>query len=419
MERDTVKQIILEYQQLVANLKLVERESELSESLNYVLVGLRRAGKSYLLYQQVQKLLALGHSAEEILYFNFEDDRLENLSLSDLDLLKTCYEELFSHQPIFFLDEIQNVEGWEHFARRLADQKYSVYITGSNSRMLSMEIAGTLGGRYMVQHVHPYSFGEFLKASGISLGENWELSPTRNDVVRNFDTYLRYGGLPELVQIEPRLKRAWLSNLYNKIFFGDMLMRHQVRNALALKLLIRKLAESVKQPCSFNRLAQIVSSAGTKTRVETVIDYLEYAKEGCLIFEVENYAAKIAEKASNKKYYFADTGVLNLFLLDPETSLLENLVAVRLHSLFDDVCFFQSGFEVDFYLWEREIAFQVAWSLKDSDTRKREVEALKKLAARHPVKRMLIVTNDESGTIECEPCAIEVVPAWKFLLTDF
>lgn len=300
------------------------------------MVGLRCVGKSYLLYQQVQKLLALGHSAEEILYFNFEDDRLENLSLADLDLLKTCYEELFSYQPIFFLDEIQNVEGWEHFARRLADQKYSVYITGSNSRMLSMEIAGTLGGRYMVEHVHPYSFGEFLTASGVSLGENWELSPTRNDVVRNFDTYLRYGGLPELVQIEPKLKRAWLSNPYNKIFFGDMLMRHQVRNALALKLLIRKLAESVKQPCSFNRLAQIVSSAGTKTRVETVTDYLEYAKESCLIFEVENYAAKIAEKALNKKYYFADT-----------------------------------------------------------------------------------VMNDEGDTIECEPCAIEVVPAWKFLLTAF
>ena len=417
MEKNTAKQIILEYQQIAVNVELVKRSLELSEALNYVLVGLRRVGKSYLLYQQVQHLVALGHSVEEILYFNFEDDRLGCLSLADLDLIKTCYEEMFSHRPIFFLDEIQNVEGWERFARRLVDQKYLVNITGSNSRMLSTEIAGTLGGRYMVQSVHPYSFEEFLAAGGISLAENWELSPVKNDVVRNFDTYLRHGGLPELVQVPPRLKRTWLSNLYNKIFFGDMLVRHQVRNALALKVLIRKLAESVKQPCSFTRLAQVVSSAGTKVRVETVIDYVEYAKESCLIFEVENYAAKIAEKVSNKKYYFADNGILNLFLLDPEASLLENLVAVRLHSLCDDVCFFKSGFEVDFYLWEREIAIQVAWSLKEPATVEREVGALKKLALLHPVRRMMIVTSDEAGTLAGASCEVEVVPAWRFLLS--
>lgn len=118
MEKPIAKQLILEYQQIATHIHLVEREAQLSAALNYVLVGLRRAGKSYLLYQHILHLLAQGHSTEEILYFNFEDDRLGSLSLSDLDLIKTCYEELFPHRPIFFLDEVQHVDGWEHFAHQ-------------------------------------------------------------------------------------------------------------------------------------------------------------------------------------------------------------------------------------------------------------------------------------------------------------
>lgn len=418
MEKAIAKQLILEYQQITSNVDLVEREVSLSDSVNYVLVGLRRSGKSYLLYQQIKNLIAIGHSHEEILYFNFEDDRLDEISLKDLDMIKTCYEELFPHRPIFFLDEIQNVEGWEHFARRLADQKYRVYITGSNAKMLSTEIAGTLGGRYMVQNVYPYSFREYLSANKIYLADHWELSPKKNEVVRNFDTYLRFGGLPELCQIPVKLRRAWLNNLYNKIFFGDILMRYSVRNTLALKVLVRKLAESVKQPCSYTRLANIVSSTGKKTRTETIIDYLDYAQESCIVFALENYAAKIAEKVSNKKYYFTDNGILNLFLFDPETSLLENLVAIRLHTLYDDVFFYHDGIEVDFYLWEHRTAIQVCWSIGDEETRMRETNALIKLSSRLPVERMMIVTNDESGIIEIDDKRISVVPAWRWMTEE-
>ena len=124
MDKDTIKRLIIEYQQFVANITLIEREIHLSHQLNYVFVGLRRAGKSYLMYQQIQSLLNDGHQPEEILYFNFEDDRLVNLTVEDLDLIKVSYEELYPHKPIFFLDEIQIVEHWEKFARRLADQQY-------------------------------------------------------------------------------------------------------------------------------------------------------------------------------------------------------------------------------------------------------------------------------------------------------
>lgn len=416
MEKDLLKRLIVEYQQLVTKVDVVPRDIHLSDAFSYVLVGLRRAGKSYLLYQHARELIDAGHSVEEILYFNFEDDRLSGMVLQDLDTLKVCYEEMYGYRPIFFLDEIQNIEGWEHFARRLADQKYRAYITGSNARMLSREIAGILGGRYMIQNVFPYSFQEYLRAEGISLSSNWLYSSLRNDVVRTFDTYFRYGGLPEVQPVEKVLKRQWTNNLYNKIFFGDILARFNVRNSIALKTLIRKLAESVKQPSSLTRMANIVSSTGVKTRVETVSDYLQYVEDSCLIFSIENYAAKIVDKVSTRKYYFVDNGLLNLFLFDPETSLLENLVAIKLHSAYDDLTFYLKNFEVDFYLWEHSTAIQVCYSLADSETRKREIDGLLKLAKRYDVQRLLIITKDENEIFEVNGRTIEIVPVWQWLL---
>lgn len=416
MEKDLLKRLILEYQQLVTRMELIPRDIILSDDFNYVLVGLRRVGKSYLLYQHIQHLIDKGYSSEEILYFNFEDDRLSGFTLQDLDLLKVCYEELYAHKPVFFLDEIQNVQGWEHFARRLADQKYRVYLTGSNAKMLSMEIAGTLGGRYMIQRVFPYSFREYLMASKVQLPANWRYSPVRSEVARLFEVYFRSGGLPEVQPVEPVMRRQWLNNLYNKIFFGDILARFNIRNIIALKTLVKKLAESVKQPSSYNRLANIVSSVGKKIRVETVADYLEYIEESCLIFSFENYAGKIVDKVTNKKYYFMDNGILNLFLFDPETSLLENLVAISLHSKYEDVCFYNHNVEVDFYLWEQGTAIQVAYSLADDETRKREINALCKMSERCNVKQMFIITKDEKETIVSSGHTIQVLPIWEWLL---
>ena len=416
--KDLIKLLIAEYQREVANVRLIERGYEMEDGLNYVFVGLRRAGKSYLMFQQIQKLLKNGHSIDKILYFNFEDDRLATLDTADLDLLKTCYEEMYDHKPFFFLDEIQIVPNWEKFARRLADQNYHVYITGSNAKMLSSEIATTLGGRYMIRNVYPFSFKELLTSAGIDNSDKNTVFSFRTEINKAFETYFRFGGLPEAIKVEN--KREWLSNLYQKVFFGDLISRYQIRNDFALRILIRKLAESVKQPSSFNRLANVVSASGKKISTDTVIDYLGYLKESWLIFSMENYEAKLADKESNKKYYFIDNGILNLFLLNPQTSLLENLVAVQLRRWYgEDVYFYQNGVEVDFYIPEIQVAVQACYSLNESETTyKREVNALLQLAKRTEVKRMLIVTKDEEKTILENGIEIEVVPIWKWLLLD-
>lgn len=156
IDKNTIKLIIAENQQFISKVKLFKREYSFEKNLNYVLVGLRRAGKSYLLYERIQQLMKEGHSEEEFLYFNFEDDRLLNIQVSDLNTILTSYQEMFDYKPFIFLDEIQIIDGWEKFARRLADQNYHVYITGSNAKMLSSEIATTLGGRFQIKEVFPY-----------------------------------------------------------------------------------------------------------------------------------------------------------------------------------------------------------------------------------------------------------------------
>ncbi len=415
MTKDLIKYLIGYYQDFVSKITFEERQYELESNANYVFVGLRRAGKSYLMYQQIHHLVDQGHSLDEILYFNFEDDRIDTMELADLDLIKLCYEEMYDHRPIFFLDEIQNIKGWEKFARRLADTGYRVYITGSNAKMLSSEIATTLGGRYLIKEIYPFSFREYLSFKRVNMNEKNATYKYRNDIIKVYEEYFRNGGLPETLIMSD--KRSWISNLFNKIFFGDLVARHQVRNDFALRIIIRKLAENVKQPSSYNRIANIASTVGKKISVDTVIDYMSYLQESWLILPFENIATKLINKESNRKYYFIDNGILNLFLIDPVTSLLENQVAIRMRQLYGDrVFFYNQNIEVDFVVYDEGLAFQVSYSINNPDTEKREVDALVKLNKILPMRKLTIITKDEERKIEVGNISIYAVPAWKWML---
>ncbi|MDR1817386.1 MAG: ATP-binding protein [Puniceicoccales bacterium] len=436
MNKETVKILLAEQRALIAGTTLIPRPFEPEPSLNYAFTGLRRAGKTYTMYQHAQKLVREGLPADAVCAVNFEDERWGNLTAGDLDVIKQCQEELCAARPVFFFDEIQNVSGWEKFARRLADQKFRVFITGSNARMLSGEISSTLGGRYMVREVWPFTFSEFLATGGIDVSGANALSKNAREIETRFDTYFRFGGLPEVAGVAG--KREWLSNLYQKLYFGDLLARHQIRNDFALRVLMRKVAENIGSPCSFNRLAHAVSSAGKRVGTDTVIDYLGYAKEAWLLFDIENIEAKFCERESIKKYYFADNGLLNLFLTDPVAALLENSVAIRLkQTRGGDVFFYRNGVETDFYLPAEQTAIQVCVSLDAPESRAREIRSLRKLAKRFPLKKMDIVTLGGEEVIAAGTAAIEdaedradcgigdgtggeirVIPAWKWLLEN-
>ena len=176
MNHEIIKRVIADQHQVIKDAVIVDRDIELERDVNYVLVGIRRAGKSTLLYQRVQNLIKEGVKWEQIIYINFDDERLDGFQLSDFDDILLTAEEMTSEKHYYYFDEIQNIDGWEKFAIRIANQNQKVDITGSNAKMLSSEIASRLGGRYIAKEIAPYSFNEYLRANnsnknGVSIKE--------------------------------------------------------------------------------------------------------------------------------------------------------------------------------------------------------------------------------------------------------
>lgn len=419
IQKEVIREILLENRKEVELQHVVPRNFQMEDFANYVLIGVRRAGKSFMLYQQIQQNLKRGITWDSMLYINFEDERLMGMTAQELNLILEVHGMMSKERPILFLDEIQNINGWEKFARRLADNKYRVYITGSNAKMLGSDVATTLGGRYITKHIMPYSFPEFLQANEVSYDSN-TLATTfgRAEVQRHFTNYFRFGGFPEGARLAS--KRDYINSVYQKIYLGDIASRNKIENQFSLRVLFRKLAESVKQPISFTRLTNIIASTGAKLSKPTLINYLEYSKDAFLVYPIKNIADNLTQRETNPKYYFVDNGIISILALDVDTSLLENMVAMELlrrYGLEEQVFFYNKNVEVDFYIPDVATAIQVSYNPQKSDeTWERESTALIKLSKVLDCKRLIILTYELEENIELKGLNIEVIPVWKWLL---
>ncbi len=422
MNRDILKQIIIDQKDVYLSNPLVPRQYPLENNVNYCFVGIRRTGKSYMMYQQIKNLQTKGVPLSQIIYVNFEDERLLEITVDDLNTILEIGLELagIDNKPYLFLDEIQNINGWEKFARRLADMKYHINITGSNSKMLSNEIASTLGGRFMIMNIYPYSFTEYLVAKGKDKNFCDAISTKdRADVISQYNEYVTYGAFPELVDIKN--KRDYLSSIYQTVYLGDIITRNKVTNDFAIKLILKKIAETITKPLSFNRLTNIIKSTGISLGKQTVINYLGYITDSYLLFSIPNYAAKLALKETSPKYYFMDTGFLELMLLDCKSAQLENLVAIELIRRYgkDDVFYFENNVEIDFYIPSEGLAVQVSMQVLDNiDTKERETRAFIRLNNFIHLSKCILITNAEEAILDYEGITINVVPIWKWLLHD-
>ena len=422
MDKRIVKTIIGEKQQQISKTKLLQRGEHFDEQSSYVLIGIRRAGKSYTLYQDMQANIAAGTAKEEdFLYINFEDERIASIRAEELSILLDAYHEMYDQEhPFIYLDEIQNITGWEKFARRLSEAKYRVMITGSNAKMLSREISSTLGGSYVQRNIYPFSFAEYLNYFGVRLDHNWEFQPeTRLKVVRHFNEYFVHGGFAE--SFDKTDKREWLTSLYQKILMGDIVERNKIRNPRIFRLLARKLSDSVMQPTTLKRLEHIIKSTGDSISPAVLKDYLDYMEDAYLIFSIPNLVSPLTEQQTIVKRYFADNGILSLFLLDGETKLLENIVAIHLNRLYRNtpeelrLFYYNKGIEVDFCIPETETAIQVSYLIDDVDTYEREVGGLIKFLKAFKQYKGFIITWDTERQITEDGITIEVIPIWKWL----
>ncbi len=387
------------------------------------IIGPRRAGKTYYCFQIIKELL-LDIPKENILYINFEDERLYPLVGDELTLLLESYLELVTPQKnkkiYFFLDEVQNIKFWSKWARRISEKNPNIklILTGSSSKLLSREIATELRGRSLSFMVYPLSFGEFLKFKKIDFESKTILyGKKRGQIKKAFNEFLEQGGFPET--LSETLKQKVLQEYYSTMFYSDIVERYDVKNTALLEDFLKMEINSFSSMASISKMEKVLLSMNRKASKTTLSKYLSYAKSVFLLFELSVYDYKLKQQMRHlKKIYAVDTGLLNAIRFsfsDDYGRLLENLVFLEFLKAGKKVFYFRGNGECDFLLKDGKkisAAFQVTKSLKDYDTRQREIKGLLEALEKYKLDEGIILTEDENEEFEEAGKKIKVLPVW-------
>lgn len=428
---ETIRSIILDFQQTPLETGVPRRlRIETIRGKAAVCIGVRRSGKSTFLFQVMLRLQDGGVPRQNILYLNFFDDRLHNLRQANLGLIAEAYYSIYPEKKntetvYCFFDEIQAALGWEPFIERLMrSEKCEVYLTGSSARMLSKEIATQMRGRALSWEIFPFSFKEFLDYKNIKT-EGALATKTRLLVQKAFEEYWETGGFPEVAGLGRNLRIKTHQEYFHTILFRDLIERHDVSHPKALADLARWLVDNTASLYSVNSLTGYLKSLGHKAPKSAVADYLGWFEDAYFLFTVRIFDASLARSNTNpKKIYCIDHALVTSVssgILVNSGHLLENLIFTALRRVHPEIYYYKtkSGREVDFILLLRgrtPMLVQVCESLAEPQTRKRETAALNEAMAELSLKTGTIVTRNENERIDTDAGAIEVVPAWRFLL---
>ena len=393
--------------------------------------GMRRSGKTFFLYQRIGELLSAGAPRESVLYLSFEDERLLPLGPADLHVIPETFYRRYpamKRRPCsFFFDEIQNVQGWERFCRRLIDtERLHLCLTESSSRLLGREIATSLRGRAIETEVFPFDFEEALAHGGVPLERGPRPGSETVALLENrLGAYLVAGGFPEVQGMEPSLRTRVLQEYVDVVLLRDVIERHGLVNTTALRQLVRHLLAAPGASFSVHRFYNDLRSRGVAVAKDTLHAALDHLAEAFLLFTVPVHSrSERARMVNPRKVYPIDTGLARAMSRQPradESRLLETLVFLDLRRQRYEVDYLltRRGREVDFVATTAEgepSLVQVTTSLREPETRARELEALREAMAELSLREGTVVTLHEDETIEDEQGRIRVVPAWRFLL---
>lgn len=394
---------------------LVEREAlkKVSEFFKLphaiVISGLRRSGKSTLL-KQVRKNF---YQDELVYYFNFEDERLIGFEVGDFNILYETFIELFGKSKVFFFDEIQNIEGWEHFVRRMYDREFKFIITGSNSSLLSRELGTKLTGRYVGLELYPFSFREFLKFKGIPFPKE-PLTEERGLIKGAFNEYLETGGIPEYLRFE---NAEILKTLYENILYKDILVRYGLGDEKALRKLALYLFSNYTSEVNYSKLQKLLGLGSANT----VKNYIGYLENSYMVFTISKYDFSLKKQIyAPKKVYAIDSAFINLISFKfsrDRGKLLENFVFLELKRRNLELYYHRGRQECDFIVTEREkpvAAIQVTVALNAN--REREYGGLLEALEVYGLEKGLILTEAEEFEEIFQGKTIIVKPIWKWLL---
>ena len=429
--RETLKALILDFQEAPLETGVPRRlKVRTVQGKATVLIGVRRCGKSTYAFQQVERLLGEGVPRENVLFLNFFDDRLAGLEREGLGLVTEAYFSLYPEKKgketvHCFFDEIQAVSAWEPFVDRLLrTEKCRVTLTGSSARMLSKEVATQMRGRALSWELFPFSFREFLDAKGLE--SSGPLSTRKRLFVQKaFEDYLETGGFPEVIGLDKGLRVKTHQEYFHAILYRDLVERHDIAHPKAVSDLARWLVDHTGSLYTGNSLTGYLKSLGHSAPKAAVSSFLEWFEDAYFLYSVSVFDASLARRNTNpKKVYCVDHSLVKSVssgILVNSGHLLENLVFTSLRRAHPELYYYKtkSGREVDFVVPGRgrpRALVQVCESLVEPGTRKRETSALEAAMAETGLRAGTIVTKNESERIETDAGAIEVVPAWRFLL---
>lgn len=398
--------------------KFIERETKIPIGSGKIvsIIGARRAGKTYAMYQIMSKVKEITN----IIYINFEDERLE-INLKELHLIIESYFEIYPDKKekdlFFFFDEIQEVEGWEKFVRRVYDSiSRNIFITGSSSKLLNKEVSGNLRGRTIVYEIYPLSFREYLKFKGQQI----EIYSTkgRAKIMSYLKNYIKKGGFPETVNMEEEVYNKTLNNYFELIVYKDIAERYLIANVFPLKIFIKKLISNTAKEFSINKIFNEFKSQGIKISKDTIYNYLDYCEDSYIALPVNNFSESAARQIS-KKAYSIDTGLssaVSFTLSKNKGGLFENMVLLELKRKYSEIYFYKGEHECDFLIKEKDRitqAIQVCYELNDNN-KNREVQGLKEAMKRFNLKQGAIITLDNEEELD----DIKIIPAYKWLLKN-
>lgn len=408
-----------------------KRELPLPTNVNkaVTVVGLRRVGKTYLLYQTIRELLQHTNlKLKNFFYVNFEDNRLEEMSSRDLSKIVELYRKYNPEAKTMylFLDEIQNVTGWEKFVRRLLERRdVRIFVTGSSSKLMSKEIATTLRGRSLSYTLLPLSFREFLMFKGFRAEEPL-IEDERGVLKKHLDEYLQYGGFPEIVNFDPHLKLRTLREYLDMVIYKDLVDRYGIEKVGVMKALVRLVVKNFSRRTSIRSLYNTLASQ-TRLSKNIVYEYFSYMEDVGFVIPIKKF--DFSEKVSQRsvaKLYVADTGFPTTYGVGDVGLRMENVVAIELlrrKYYFDPAIYYwqdRSQREVDFVVtrgFEVVELIQVCHDF-DYNIRKRELASLSKAARELRCNRLTVVTWDYEGTEKAGEREVKCVPLWKWLTTS-
>lgn len=411
----------------------IEKEINNIQSRNYnipletkkivSLIGVRRSGKSSLLFDTINKLRKKA-SKENIIYINFEDDRLYPLELPTLDLILESYYELYPHKRdekiYLFLDEVQVVQNWEVYVRRVYDnENIQIYITGSSAKLLSTEIATSLRGRTITYEIFPFSFKEYLEYKNVKV--NLNSSKSLSFINNELNNYLFDGGFVETIGEDKSISRKILSDYLELIVYKDIVDRYNITNRSLLKSLNKYCFTNMATLVSFTKLYNEFKSQGFKLSKDTIFNYLSHLEDAYAIFTLPIYRNSVKEEQRNpKKVYAIDNGFKKIYdyAIDKDISkLYENIVYLHLRRETKDLYYFKQKQEVDFYarIDGKQYLVNVSYIIEDEKTRKREIEGLLEAMEYFKLNEAYLVTKDEESVVEIEDKKIYIEPLYKYL----